>query len=179
VNRLGDQLLAGTRFTRDQHGRQRGRRLLDDAVDRANARAVPHDSAERPRLAKLPAQVPDLTKRVLALDGLPQQDLQPLRVHRLAQIVVGSLFDSLNGRLDGALGGQENEGQVRKLILQRPEHLHPANSRHDHVADDDRGPKARDLAQPLFTIRGFLGLKAPGLHQFREALSGGLIVLHD
>ena len=102
---------------RDQHRRRRRRRLLDDAIDGADARAVADDPAEAALLAQLPAQVPHLAQRVLPLDRLLEQDLQPLRIDRLAQIVVGAFLDRLDGGLDGPLRGQQDEGQVGQLIL--------------------------------------------------------------
>ena len=66
-----------------------------------------------------------------------------------------------------------------QLILQWLEQFVPAHPRHDQIADDDRGPEAGDPAQRFFTIRRFVGLEAPVLHQLGQAGAGGRIVLHD
>ena len=96
----------------DQHGRAGRRRLLDDAVDGANARTVADDPAEASLLAQLAAKLPHFAQRLLALDRFLQQDLQPLRIDRLAQVVVGAFFDRFDRAIDGALRRQQDEREV-------------------------------------------------------------------
>ncbi len=179
VNRLGDQLLAGAGLARNQDRGQRGGRLLDDAVDGANAGAVADDAAEGARFTQLAAQVPHFPQCVLALDRLPEQDVEPLRIDRFVQVIVGPFLDRLDRGLDGALGRQEDEGDVRQLIFECPQQLHAAGTRHDEIADDDRGTEAGDLAQPFVAVGCFLGLKSPGLDEFRQPLPGRVIVFDN
>ena len=97
MDRLRDELLAGARLTRDQHRRRGRRRLLDHAIDRADAGAVADDPAEAALLAQLAAQVPHFAQRFLPFDRLLQQDLQPLRIDRLAEVVVGAVLHRFDG----------------------------------------------------------------------------------
>src|SRR5207237_3872648 len=112
VNRLRDELLAGSRFAPDQHRCVGRRRLFDDAIDASNAGAVADDPPEAPLLAKLAAEVLHLAQRLLTFDRFLQQDLQPLRVDWLTQVIVRTFLDRLDGTLDGALRGQQNEREI-------------------------------------------------------------------
>ena len=179
VDRLGDELLAGARLTRDQHRGQRRRGLLDHPVDGPDTRAVADDLAERAGLAQLPPEVPHLAQRVLPLDRLLQEDLQPLRIDRLAQVVVGPFLDRLDGGFHGALRGEENQRQVRQLVLQRAQQLHPSHPRHHHVADDDGGAEAGHFTEALLAVGGLLGLETPGLNELRQPFPRRRVVFDD
>ena len=148
-------------LARDQHRRLRRRRLLDDAIDAADPRAVPDDPAEAALLAQLAAQQSHLAQRFLPLDRLLQQDPQPLRIDRLAQVVVRAVLDGLHRALDGALGGEQDEREVRQLILERAQQLETAHSGHDQIGHDDGRTKRGDLLERFLAVGGFLGLKAP------------------
>ena len=132
---------------------RRRRGLLDDAVDRADPGAVADDPAEASLLAQLPPQVPHLAQRFLTLDRLLQQDLQPLRIDRLAQVVVRAVLDGLDRALDGALGGQQNEGDVGQLILAaRAAARSPPIRGMTRSLHDDRGAEGGDLAHRFFAV---------------------------
>ncbi len=141
--------------------------------------AVADDPAEAALLAQLAPQVAHLAQRLLPLDRLLQQDPQPLRIDRLAQVVVGAVLDRLDGALDRALRGQQDEREVGELVFQRLEEIVAAHPRHDEVADDDRRPEARDPAERLFAVGGFVGLKSPVLDELGESRAGRRIVLDD
>ena len=109
VDRLRDELLAGARLPRNQHRGARRRGLLDHPIHRTDAGAVADDPAEASLLAELTPQCPHFAQRVLPLDRLLQKDLQPLRIDRLAQIVVRAVLDRFDRAVDGTLRGQKNE----------------------------------------------------------------------
>ena len=140
---------------------------------------LPTIRAERPRFPQLAPQVPHLAQRVLPLDRLLQQDLQPLRIDRLAQVIVGPFLDRLDRGLHGALCGQQNQRQVRQLILQGAQQLHAAHPRHHHVADDDGGPEAGHFPEALLAVSGLLGLESPGLNELRQPFPRRRIVFDD
>ena len=70
-------------------------------------------------LAQLPTQRLDLTQRLEPLDDLVEQNLQPLEIHRLGQIVVGAFLHRLDCRVHSALRRQEQRRDVSALLLQR------------------------------------------------------------
>ena len=77
--------------------------------------------------------VAHFAQRLLPLDRLLQQDLQPLRIDRFAQVVVGAFLDRFNRALDGSLRGQQDQSDVGELILQRAQQVEPAHPRHDQI----------------------------------------------
>ncbi len=66
-----------------EHRRGRRRGLLDHLVDLAHLGALADHLAERAALAELPPEHPHLAQRVVPLDDLVEQDLQPLGIDRL------------------------------------------------------------------------------------------------
>ena len=141
--------------------------------------AVADDPAEAALFAQLTAKLPHLAQRVLALHRLLQQDPQPLRIHGLAQVVVGAVLDCLDGAFDGPLRRQQDEGDVGELVLQRAQQIVAAHPRHHEVAHDDRRTKAGDLAERVFAVGRLVGLVAPGLHELGEADARRGIVFDD
>ena len=91
----------------------RRRRLLDHLVDLPHRRAVADHRAEAAVLAQLPPQHLHLAQRVLPLDDLVEEDLQPLRIDRLGQVVVRAFLDRFDGGLDGALRREDDSRDVR------------------------------------------------------------------
>ena len=176
---LGDELLAGPRLAGDQHRRAGRRRLLDDMVDLPHLAAVADHRPERAVLAQLTAQRLDLAQRLLPLDNLVEQDLQPLDVDRLGQVVVGALLHGLDRRLDGALRGQQQRRDVGALRLKRPQQTQPVHARHDQVGDDDGGTEGGHLLERVLAVGGRIGEKSPALDQLLEADARGVIVLDD
>ena len=118
-------------------------------------------------------------QRLLPLDRLLQQDAQPRRIDRLAQVVVGAFLDRLDRRLHGALRGEQDEREIGQLILQRAQQLEPAHARHDQVRHDDGGTEGRDLLQRLFAVGGDVGLESPGADELGEPDARRGIVLDD
>src|SRR5215204_1081343 len=179
VDRLGHELLAGTRLAPDQHRRARRGRLFDDAVNAADARAVADDPAEASLLAQLPPQLLHLAQRLLPLDRLLQKDPQSRGVDGFAQVIVRALLDRLDGGFDGALCGQQDERDVRQLILERAQQFQAAHPRHDQVRHDDRGTEGRHLLQRFLAVDRFIGLEAPCVHEFGQADAGRGVVLNN
>ena len=92
---------------------ERRRRLFDHLVDLAHLQAGANHLAEGAALLELPAQRAHLALRVVALDDLVEQDLQPLRIDRLREVVVRALLDRGDGGLDRALRRHQHHRDVR------------------------------------------------------------------
>jgi len=179
VNGPRDELLAGPRFSPDQHRRVGRRRLLDDAIDGADVGAVADDPPEAALVAQLPAQILHFAQRPLTLDRLLQEDAQTRRIDRLAQIVVCAFFNGLDRGLHRALRREQDEREIGQLVLQCTEELEPAHPRHDKVGDDDRRAKRGDLFHRLLAVRGLIGVEPPGSHQFGQPDARCRVVLDD
>jgi hypothetical protein len=179
MNRLRDQFLAGARLPGDEHGRLRGRRLFDHAIDAPDQRTVPDDPPEAADFPELPPQVTDLAQRLLSLHGLFQQNLQPLGVDGLGQVIVGAVFNRFDGAFHGALCGQQNEGDVGQLIVQRTQQLEPSHARHDQITHDDGGAEGGHHTEGFFALGRLICLEAPRLHEFRQPAAGCGIVFDN
>ena len=177
VDRLRHQLLAGARLAPDQHRRAGRRGLLDRPIELADGRRVADDPAEAALVAQLAPQHADLATRRLPLDGLGQQDLQPMRIDGLGQVVVGAVTDRLDGRLHGALRGEDHDAEIGQLILKGAQQAEAVHARHHQVGQHDAGAERRDLLEGLLAVRGVLGHVAPRPNQLGEADARGAVVL--
>ena len=150
-----------------------------DLVDLPHLRAAADHLAEGAVLPQLLAQDFDLAQRVLPLDDLVEEDLQSLRLDRLGQVVVGALFHRLDRRLDGALRGQDHNGVVAAIVLERPQQFQTVAPRHDQIADDDRWPEHGNALKRLLTVAGGVRSEPPRPHKFGQAEPGAGFVLDD
>ena len=175
----GDEFLARARLAVDQQRRGRRSRLLDDPVDLPHALAVADHLAERPVVAQLAPQRLHLAERPLPLDHLLQEDLQPLRVHRLGQVVVGAVLDRLDRRLDAALGREDHDADVDVHLAKRLQQLVAVHPRHHEVGDDDGRAERGDLLQGLLSILRRIRQEAPRANQLRQADPRGRVILDD
>ena len=179
MNGLRDELLARARLTPDQHRRGGRRRLLDDLIDLPHLRAAADHLAERAVLAELLAQHLDLAQRVLPLDDLVEQDLEPLRLDRLVQVVVGAFFDRFDRSFDGSLRGQNHDGVIPAIVLECAQQLETPHARHHEVADDDVRAKDGNALKRLFSVARGIGRKAPRTHQLGQTEARAGLVLDD
>ena len=134
---------------------------------------------KRAVLAQLPPQRLHLAQRLEPLDDLVEQNLQPLDVDRLGQVVVGAFLHRLDGGLDRALRRQQQRRDVGALLLQRAQQREPVHARHHQVGDDDRRPERRDLLERLFAVARRFGDEAPALDQLLEPDARRGIVFDD
>ena len=130
-------------------------------------------------LAQLLAQHLHLAQRVLPLDDLVEQNLQPLRLDRLGQIVVRAFLDRLDRGLHRTLRGEDHDRQRGPFVLERAQQLEPAHARHHEVGDHDGRAERGDTLKRFLTVGGGLGGEAPGAYQFGQAGARGRLVLDD
>src|SRR5215831_5639087 len=108
MNGPGDQLLARPRLTGDQDRGVAGPGQLDQPIDLLHCRARAQDGPETTTLAKLPAQERHLALDFPALHRLVEEYPEAPRVHRLGQVVVGSLAHGRYRRLNRRVTGKQN-----------------------------------------------------------------------
>ena len=120
-----------------------------------------------------------LAERVLPLDNLIEQDLQPLRLDRLGQVVVGAFLDCFDGSLDRPLRCEDDDGERAAFVFQRAQQLEPAHVGHDEVADDDGRAEGGDALKRFFTVCRRVSCKSPGSHQLGESQARGGLILNN
>ena len=179
VDGLRHELLAGPRFAPDQDRGARRRRLLDDVVHLPDLRAEADHLAEGPLLAQLSPQHFDLVQGLVAFDDVVEQNLEPLQVDRLGEVVVGAFFHRLDRGLHRPLRGQQQRRHVRALRLQGAQQPQAVEAWHHQIRDHDRRPERGDLLERFFTIRGGLGQKPPVPDQLLETDPRRPVVLDD
>ncbi len=179
VNRLRHQFFSCTRLAGDEHGRAGRRGLFDDLVNLSHFRGVADHRAERAVLSQLAPQRLDLAARFLTLNDLVEENLEPLQVDRLGQIVVRAFLHRLDCGLDRSLRGEEQRGDIRALLLQRAQEIEAVHAWHDEIVDDNRRPERRHPFERLLAVAGRFRDKAPALDELLEAFAGGTVVLDD
>ena len=179
MDRLGDELLAGAGLSIHEHRRGRRRGLLDDAIDRAQGRRVADHLAETAVVLQLAAQARDVAQRVLALGDVRQQRTEPLRIDRLRQVVVRAFLHRRHGGVDAALGGNQHEREVGKLLLDAAKQLEAVHPRHHHVGEHRRRPIRGDFLEPFLAVGGAFGLVPPGAHQLGQPAAGRGVIFDN
>jgi hypothetical protein len=179
MDRLRDELLARTRFAPNQHRRRGRRRLLDDLIHLAHLRAAANHAPEAAMFAQLFAQGFDFAERILPLDDLVEQNLEPLRLDRLGQVVVGAFLDRLDRGFDAALRCEDDDRVVAAVVFERAQEIETAHPRHHQVADDDRGAEHGDALQRLFAVGGGIGRESPGAYELCQTESSARLVFDD
>ena len=179
MNRLGDELRAGARLARHEHGRVRRSRLFHPLIDLPHLGAVAGHRAERAVLAQLTPERLHLAQRLEARHDLVEQNLQALDVHGLGQVVVGAFLHRLDRRFDRALRRQQQRRDVGALRLQRAKKAEAVEPWHHEIGDHDGRPKRRDLRERVFAVDCGLREKAPTLHELLQPDACRRVVFHD
>ena len=130
-------------------------------------------------LAQLLPQHADFAQRLVPFDDLGEQDLQPLQIDRLRQVVVRALLDSFDRCFDRPLRRQEDRGDVVALLLKPAQQIEAAHLRHHQVGQDDHGPERQRLLQSFFAVRRGLDVESPAADELLQAHTRRPIVLDD
>ena len=78
-----------------------------------------------------------------------QQMPQPRRVNRFGQVVERTQLDGLNRRVDGAVGGHQNNLALRLRLAHGAEDVQPVDLRHPQIDDGEIGRFGLEPQQPL------------------------------
>ena len=145
VDRLGDQLLAGARFARDQHGEVVGDHAGDDAIDFLHRRraADQRGAAAQLLLGQRGGGV------AAAGDGAAHRLAEHVEVERLGEIVEGADFGGAHRRRQG-VPCREDVHRQRGMLGGEPGHLVEAVAvGQHHVGDQHIGQGRADRAAQL------------------------------
>ena len=113
INRAGDEFLAGAAFTGDERGGVAGGHLADE-LENLLHRLTAADDAQLVILGFEQGLVRHHLLHVArGLERVGDDFLELQRVERLEQIIVGAELHRLDGRLRRAVGGHQNDEELR------------------------------------------------------------------
>src|SRR5881397_4144984 len=146
VERVRDQLLAGTAPAADQHGHVGVGDLVDGLEEPAHGRALPDDLLEAEGALHLLEEPAVVAAQQHGVHHAAHDQAQLVVVEGLRHVVDGAELHRLHGDLLRAVGGDHDDRQVRVDAARVLEHLHAADAVHAEVGDDD--VEAPDLDAP-------------------------------
>ena len=149
VQGLGDQLLARAALAGDQDRGGRRGDLPELGHHRVHRRRAADHPFETELLVELPLELDIGALEPLRLRRLVGDGPQLVDVQRLDQVIRGPGLHGGDGRLDGAVAGEDHDAGVGQLALGLGQDLHPADPFHDEVGDDDVEDLLLDQAQGL------------------------------
>ena len=152
VDRARDQLLAGARFPRDEHGRRGVGDLTDDLVHAPHRRGSADQLVEPLAARELVAEVPHLPLEGASLERPIDHAPQILDRERLRQVIVGAELHRLHCGPQGPDGGNEDHLQAGIETLEPLQHLDPFHAREPHVEEahvDVTAPDGLERGRPV------------------------------
>ncbi len=117
--------------------------------------------------------------RVLRLQGFAHACLQTLQREGFEQIIAGAGLHGLDGILDAAVGGHDDDRNGSAQASRRPQHVQPAHFGQLEVGDHQAEGCARQPGQGLTPARGSLRGKPVALERLGELGSGGRVVIDN
>ena len=146
VNGLGHQLLAGSRLARDEHGAARRGDPLHPGEDLHHPAAPAQQVVIGVAAAEPVPQVGHLVDQAAILERLVDHQLEPDRVDRLLDEVVGTQLHRLDGRLDRGVRRHDDDRHRQVAVADLADQVQTADSRQPQVGQDQG---ERTLDQPL------------------------------
>ena len=175
---LGHQLLAGPRLAGDQDRAGRRGDPLDAGEDLHHLPAPSQQVVVGVAPAEPVAQVGDLVDQAAILEGLVDQQLQPLGVDRLLDEIMGTQLHGLDGRLDRGVGRHDDRRHRQVAVANLADQVEPADPGQPQVGDDER---IRPLDQPFQggrPLAGHADLPIGSGEKLGKLLADQLAVIH-
>ena len=142
MDRLGDELLAGSALARDEHARPCRGDLLDDVEHLLHRGARPDDVVEAQAILEAGAELGRLVPQAAAVERSPQDEYQLVDLQRLGQVVLRPLLHRPYGRLDLRERGHEHDDELRVGLPRAPQQLDAVHAGHAQVRDEDVGGRS-------------------------------------
>jgi hypothetical protein len=138
VEAAGCHLLACARFPGEKHIGVGPGHAVQQANHLAHRVALPHQRPAGPGFAARALRTP-LGLRVAVRQGAADAVGELRSLDGLCQVVECPGFDSLNGRLDGAIGGDDDHRCAVVVLHGRPQDAHAVEARHLQVGENHVG----------------------------------------
>ena len=147
----GEELLAGAALPEQKHGRGADRDLLRLLLRVQQGTALA-DHLRVLGLRELFLEDQILGDELTGIQGLPDDDQEVVRVHRLLQEIERPVLDGLHGGLDRPVCGHDEDGDHGILLLDRLQDLQARLSRQLKIGQDEvhfLPPKLLDSLLPI------------------------------
>ncbi len=173
------QLLSGPRGAQDEH-RARGRGHLGDQLPHLlHRQAAAHDAGSGAGLGDRAPQVVELALQPVVLADAPYLGEEILGNDGLQNVICGASAEGLDRRVEGAEGGEHDDGRVGAGGRQPPDHFEAADPGHDEIGEHQLGIFLGGQAQTLLSVLRRPAAKALGFEQGREVLTEEGLVVDD
>ncbi len=177
VNGLGDQFLAGAAFALDQHRGAAGRDLGHQVEDAQHGFALADDVGEVVALLEGALELQVFFFGAVARDGGANIGQQLFVVPGLLDEVLGAGADRLDHVVDGAVGGDHDDGQLGLAILDLGQQLKAALAGKGEVQQHKVEVFNLQNAQTLRAIRRHAhGVALEGEQHLQRLADAGFVI---
>ena len=136
VDGAGHQLLAGAALARDHDGGRAVGDLADGVEHLDHPAALADDVLEAVLGLELLPEVEVLVAELLALERVPDDEVDFVELERLGDVVVGAELHRLHRGLGRGHRGDHDDRGVGGDLLGGAQHLQPVHLRHAQIGDD-------------------------------------------
>ena len=179
VDGLGHQLLPRPALPVDHHGAAAAGHLLDQAEHLLHGPALSDQVLEVVPGVELLAERADLVPQATLVQGLLDGEEHLVDLEGLVDVVVGAFLHRLDGLIDGAEGGHDDDHDIRVQLLDGPQGLHAAQTRHADIRHHQIDRLLLQEGQSLRPVAADGGLKAFPLQDLCQQVPHLLFVVHD
>ena len=179
VNDPGEQFLSRSGLAEEKDAAPRIGNLADLIYQPLERRALADNAAEVIDFSNFTLEQDILGLEVLLPDRIPHHLLDFFMDDRFHDVIVGPRPQGLDGRLEGGIGGHDDENLLRRLLVHPAEHLDPVDSREDNIGDDYVVHIRFEQNKPLFRrLGGIHGKPFLGEYPF-YGLPQGLLIFNN
>src|SRR6185312_8298052 len=147
VQGTGDEFLSGSTFAGNKDGNVGWSDALDEGEDLLHFAGSADQGAEHAGVAQFAARNFQLLLGFALAGGVGENLTESYGVDRLLDEVVSAELHSIDGSLDGALGGEDNDGLVLFELAEAFEEVEAIHAGHFEVGDDDARLPDQHLVQ--------------------------------
>ena len=175
VDGVSEDLLAGAALAEKQHGGHRCGRLPGDLYGLPDGRAVAQN-LRGAGVQRIPKQSVGLNEPPV-LQGFSDDNLEMMRIERLGKEIVRTFPHGLDSRFDGAVGCDDDDGEVHRVSAQRPQDLYSPHPGHLKIKEHECRRLLPQSGQGLLSIgrHDRVATQGPQAH-IQEPSRGGIVI---
>src|SRR5262249_46092041 len=148
MNGPREEPLARPRLSCDEHGGRGGGNALGEIAHLPHRTAAPNELRQRERIAERALESGRLTAEPRFVDGSPEKKAELVDQKRLRQVVIGSAPNRLDGGIDGAVSGHDDDGALRRDLSRRRKKIEAIGPGHAEI----RNERVEILAEALLSV---------------------------